>query len=69
MKKLPKRLLAALLALALILGLLPGMALAAESAEAGQGAYQVTIYASVQALTLQNAAGENVPLTKGEPGD
>ncbi len=69
MKKLPKRLLAALLALALILGLLPGMALAAESAEAGQGAYQVTIYASVQALTLQNAAGENVPLTKGESGD
>ena len=73
MKKFGKRLLAVLLTLALLLGLLPGMALAAEPGKVAlddaAGAYRVTVCTTATGLSIRDSAGNPVTVQTGKVED
>ena len=70
MKMFGKRLLAVLLTLALLLGLLPGMALAAEPGKVAlddaAGAYRVTVCTTATGLSIRDSAGNPVTVQTGK---
>ena len=73
MKMFGKRLLAVLLTLALLLGLLPGMALAAEPGKVAlddaAGAYRVTVCTTATGLSIRDSAGNPVTVQTGKVED